>query len=670
MNRTLGRFRRRLSDELAARRTSYSAGVDLDGLDGAQHDAVTNTSIPLAIIAPAGSGKTRVLTRRIAHRLDTGAADPGHVLALTFTRKAATELLARLGALGVREHVTAGTFHAVAWQSIQRHWEDQRRRVPAMLEHPETLLAEITGRHGPRPGDVARDIAWAQARLVDPDRYESACLAEGRRSGARPEVVAELYRNYEATKRSRRLVDFSDLLTIATEALHNDRLFGDVERWRHRHFFVDEFQDLNPAQHALLEAWRNGRADLCAVGDPNQAIYGWNGADAGFLANFGEWCPGATVVHLDMNYRTPATILDAATRALDVPLAISTHPGEQPVQLHRFSDEFDEAAGVSEMLRAARRVHRRWSSLAVLARTNNQLSALAQLLDATGIPCSLRRDVSAAFDMRRWWTERRSLPLRSVIEELTAATVDPEFADEERWQPHVRHGASLPGYDPATVELAMDFARARPDATVAQFLPTLATRIDDGDFRHDAVQLLTFHAAKGLEWPTVVIIGAEESLVPIAGSFGSALEEERRLLYVAMTRARRSLHVTWAATRDGKNRKVCGWLAHLGEEPSPAPPPPRPDRAMSATHSSTDRARRTRDDAGNRLRQWRGDAARAGRADPRAVLSDEIIEQLLHARPRDLAEVAAVTGAVKAQRFAGGVLDALWSRPDASSDAV
>jgi DNA helicase II / ATP-dependent DNA helicase PcrA len=630
--------------------------VYLDGLNGAQLSAVTTTAAPLAIIAPAGSGKTRVLTRRIAHRLDTGAADPGHVLALTFTRRAARELLDRLAVLGVRDHVTAGTFHAVAWQSIQRHWEDQRRRLPALLERPETLLAEIVGRRGPRAGDIAHDIAWAQARLIGPDGFEAACVEEGRRSAARPEVVADLYRTYEATKRTRRLVDFSDLLTMATEAIHTDRLFGDVERWRHRHLFVDEFQDLNPAQHGLLEAWRNGRPDLCVVGDPNQAIYGWNGADRGFLENFGDWWDGATVVHLGVNYRTPATILDAATLTLGVPAAASTHPGEHPVQLHRFVDEFDEAAGVSELLRSGHRVHRRWSSMAVLARTNAQLTSVARLLEATGVPSQLRRDLSGATETRRWWHERRAWPLRHVIDELTAPAPDPDFVDPEHWQPPFRHGAATPSHGAVTIELAMDFARQRPDATVAQFLPTLATMIDI-DQRQDAVQLVTFHAAKGLEWPTVVIVGAEDSLVPMAGSFGAALEEERRLLYVAMTRARRSLHVTWAATRDGKNRKLCTWLNHLHDEQLPAPPPTRA-RQPGASHLR-DTSERPRVDSRPELRRWRLEAARAGRADPRAVLSDDVLERLALDQPHDVAAVASIIGAVKAQRFGTAVLDAL-----------
>jgi DNA helicase-2/ATP-dependent DNA helicase PcrA len=249
----------------------------LAGLDEAQRRAVTSTAMPLVVLAPAGSGKTRVLTRRIAHRVATGAADPRHVLALTFTRKAAGELTDRLGRLGLRGDATAGTFHAVAWGSLRTRWADQGRTAPTLLDRKGRVLAEVAPKVGGRErravaADLATEIEWAKARMVTPDSYEAAVVAAGRRPPLKPELVAEGYRAYELHKQRTGLVDFDDLLALCARALEEDDRFAAAQRWRFRHLYVDELQDLNPLQHRLLEQWRGGRPALTAVGDPNQAI--------------------------------------------------------------------------------------------------------------------------------------------------------------------------------------------------------------------------------------------------------------------------------------------------------------------------------------------------------------------------------------------------------------
>ena len=247
-----------------------TAGADLlVGLNRSQREAVTSEAAPLCILAGAGSGKTRALTRRIAWRIAGGTADPRHVLALTFTRRAAGELGARLARLGVRDQVAAGTFHAIAYAQLRRWWQERGDRPPAILTHKVPLLPPLLpgpSAGGPRAGhlaQVAGEIEWAKARMVPPSRYESEARAAERKPPLPLSVVAGLYERYEEEKRRRGLVDFDDLLLACARAMETDPEFSASQRWRFRPLFVDEFQDVNPAQFRLLEAWR-GAEPTCA----------------------------------------------------------------------------------------------------------------------------------------------------------------------------------------------------------------------------------------------------------------------------------------------------------------------------------------------------------------------------------------------------------------------
>ncbi|HEV2810295.1 MAG TPA: ATP-dependent helicase, partial [Acidimicrobiales bacterium] len=294
----------------------------LDGLTERQAEAVATQGSPLCILAGAGSGKTRVLTRRIAYRVAAGTAEPRHVLALTFTRKAASELGRRLEALGVRDRVTAGTFHGLAYAQLRRWWADNDRREPTLLDRKAGLLARLLA--GERtatsarvqPADLAAEIEWAKARMVSPEAYESEAAKAGREPPLAPSAMSALYRRYEEEKRKRGLVDFEDLLQVCVTALETDDAFTASQRWRYRHLFVDEFQDVNPVQARLLSCWRGSHDDLCVVGDPNQAIYSWNGADPTQLQQFGRREPTATVVALDDNFRSTPQILAVAGAVL------------------------------------------------------------------------------------------------------------------------------------------------------------------------------------------------------------------------------------------------------------------------------------------------------------------------------------------------------------------
>ncbi len=273
----------------------------LEGLDDSQRRAVVEPARPLAILAPAGSGKTRVLTRRIAWQSATEAIDPAHVLALTFTRKAAGELRNRLRRLGVREQLTAGTFHAVALAQLRAWHEHHGTQMAEVLDRKARLLGPLVkGPGGPARtlaiNEVAGEIEWAQARLCGPNAYVALAGRVGRDPSLPLEQIADVYRRYQAEKRRRGLIDFDDLVRLTAQSLEDDHEFAATQRWRFRHLFVDEFQDVSRAQLRLLQAWLGTRDDLCVVGDPDQAIYSFAGADSRYLTAFADHFPGFPVL--------------------------------------------------------------------------------------------------------------------------------------------------------------------------------------------------------------------------------------------------------------------------------------------------------------------------------------------------------------------------------------
>jgi DNA helicase II / ATP-dependent DNA helicase PcrA len=633
-------------------RVAVDPGRLLDGLDADQVAAVTSPGAPLAIVAPAGSGKTRVLTRRLAYRVAEGSADAAHTLAITFTRKAAGELLRRVDELGGRPRPTVGTFHGVAWSVLRRRWADQNvRRLPELLPQPERLLADLSelSARGPRPltpPEAAAEIGWAHARLVPPDQYEAAAARASRRPGAGTPAVAEAYRAYEKAKRARRLVDFDDLLALVTREISRDGTFAEVQRWRFRHLYVDEFQDVNALQRALLEAWRGGRPDLCVVGDPNQAIYEWNGADPGWIADFAVHHPGATIVRLNRNYRSSPEIVAAATRVLGRgPEVDAVQPAGPPPAIHRFDNEVGEAAGVAGLLHADRVPGRRWSSFGVLVRTHAQVPLLERALRDAGIPARTRGGtpllaqpaVRAALDAAMSGPEPSRL--RDFLDEL----------DDE-----VAAGATSPVL--ATMAaLGRQFVAVDPSAGIASFRAWLAVGSpgDDGADGADAVDIVTFHAAKGLEWPVVVVAGLERGLVPHASATTvAARDEEARLLHVALTRAEHRLHLTWAARRGGSARVRSPLIAAVDAviaEPV-APPPRRLVRAAPAV-----------DPALAALQAWRRTAAVAVGLPEPSICSDEALAAVATARPATVAELAALPeiGPIAARRLGPRLLAAL-----------
>jgi DNA helicase-2/ATP-dependent DNA helicase PcrA len=657
----------------------------LHDLDEAQRRAVTSPARPLAILAPAGSGKTRVLTRRIAWRIETDDADASHVLALTFTRKAAGELRDRLRALGLRDGVAAGTFHGVAYAQLRGRWADEGRAAPELLVRKGRLLQDIIG--GSRGqsqlsvGQLAGEIEWAKARLTGPDGYAEAVAAGRRRPPAPPKRIADLYRRYEDAKRKARMVDFDDLLRLCSHFIETDPAFAAAQRWRHRHLFVDEFQDVNPLQLRLLDAWRGDGYDLCVVGDPQQAIYGWNGADAGFLEGFRRLYPPADVIELLGSYRSTPSILAAAGDVLRAAGVAgrevrARRPDGVPPRLERHAAERDEAQAIARAVRDRRGPRAAWSSQAVLVRTHAQIPPIAVALRHAGIPHRVRgsdtlldhRTVRDALDLLR----RDDAPLGERLPDLVTLADPIDGGDEAAEGVAARGRVELD----LVMELARDHLRLNPGASAPDFAAWLvATFTDEGaDGWGDAVTLATFHAAKGLEWPIVHLAGLEDGYVPIAHARTAAQRaEEARLLYVAMTRAEDELRCSWAAERTfgGRigERRLTPWLAGLAERQRARPADDRSEpaadwrerlaaqRAQLAEAAST----RTPSPTLTALLAWREEQARAARVEPAALVDDQLLEAIAEASPATPDELAAIPGMGRllAARIGPGLLAAL-----------
>ncbi len=620
-------------DETLSQRTERL----LVGLDANQLEAVTTNVSPLAVLATAGSGKTGVITRRIVRRVLDGTADADHVLALTFTRRAAGELARRLAAEGIREALTVGTFHAVAARVLRQRWDDQGKRPLTLITSKSLVLAELDTKVSPAHiPTISTEIDWARARLISHQRYVEEAGAQRRRPSLAPERIAEIYSAYERHKKKRRLADFDDLLEMCRREMETDRLFADVQKWRFRHVFVDEFQDINPLQFRLLEAWRGGRDDLCIVGDANQSIYGWNGADPTLCQNIERTYPGITVIRLATNYRSSPQIVEAGKQVLGAAAADTRSArvdGPETV-VHRYASAPLEAGGIVDLLRVAVRPGQKWSSTAVLTRTNAQLAPIAAALRTAGIP--VRANAGARPD--------------PVVQEALSNAVRFVGRTAVRdW--HAELLTSLHNDDIDITPISRDALEALARAVselllVDPTLPVAALRreldIGSGD---DAVDLLTFHAAKGLEWDTVVIAGMERGLVPHSGATDpDAAMEERRLLYVAVTRAARELHLTWATSRGEARaeRQPSPWLGYFGQLD-------RQEAAMDHVPATSLTARRRTVDSP--VVQWRKRRSQITGLPERSILSDAEVQALSASPPATVDDVAAILGPLAGRRF-------------------
>jgi DNA helicase II / ATP-dependent DNA helicase PcrA len=527
---------------------------------------------PVCVLAGAGTGKTRAITHRIAYAVDSGQVNPAHVLALTFTVRAAGELRGRLRQLGAGR-VRATTFHAAALRQLNYFWPRViGGRPPELIDSKAGLVREAAKQarirlDGPGLADAAAEIEWAKVTQARPDGYARAAAQAGRSPAAGLPAMAGLYDGYERLRRERHLIDFESVLELTAAIVLEHREAADQVRGTFRHFVVDEYQDVNPLQKLLLNAWLGDRDDLCVVGDPQQVIYSFTGATPAYLTGFPAEFPGATVVKLVRDYRSTPQVVAVANQLAPGPALIAQRPpGPAPV-LTRYSDDTEEAAGLAVQIRALLAAGVPAREIAVLVRINAETERFERALDEARVPYVVR-------GAERFY-ER---PVVRQVLVLLRGAARGEASDDGR-DPlpasvrHVLTGVGFTALPPAggaqaarerweslaaIAQLADDMYAARPDATLGDFSAELTLRAELGHAPAvDGVTLASMHAAKGLEWDAVLLPGLVEGLMPIVHArTADALGEERRLLYVAVTRARQHLYLSWslARTPGGRNR--------------------------------------------------------------------------------------------------------------------
>ncbi|MEZ5111266.1 MAG: ATP-dependent helicase [Microbacteriaceae bacterium] len=556
----------------------------LAGLDPQQREAATALRGPVCVLAGAGTGKTRVITHRIAYGVDTGAYTPSRVMAVTFTTKAAGELRARLRALGI-DGVAARTFHASALSQLNYFWPIVAGdSAPLVVDNKVRLLAHAADEVGVRLDtaalrDVAAEIEWRKTTMRSIDAYADA----GRPPVARLPMATllDLQRAYEKLKDERRSLDFEDVLLACAGMIEAEPRVAAAVHEQYRHFTVDEFQDVSPLQERLLELWLGGRGDLCVVGDASQTIYSFAGADSRYLLDFAATHPNTRLVRLERNYRSTAAVLATANAlmrgragALELtPAAPETAEagagaGAQPeTVVMAYPSDAAEAAGVAERIQQQIRAGVRPQDIAVLYRAHAQSLELDAALAALGVP-------STVLGGKRFF----DIPeVRQAVVALRGAAVAPSQGDLVRDVRDVLRSLGMSDEPPAAGGALRDSWEARAallrlaqDApagtTLRAFTDELQARQRDHHepTRH-TVTLSTLHAAKGLEWAHVHMVGLTEGQLPISYAGAPAqIDEERRLAYVGITRARATLSLSFSRFGGRGPREGSRFLREIG----------------------------------------------------------------------------------------------------------
>ncbi|MDT5310411.1 MAG: ATP-dependent helicase UvrD/PcrA [Mycobacterium sp.] len=715
-------------------------------LDDEQREAVLAPRGPVCVLAGAGTGKTRTITHRIAQLVATGHVAAGQVLAVTFTQRAAGEMRARLRALGDAAQTGSGvgsvqamTFHAAAHRQLRYFWP----RVVGdtgwqLLDTKFAVVARGASRAGLHLStddvrDVAGEIEWAKASLISPEHYPDAVAAVARDVPLDATQVATVYAAYESLK-SRgdgvALLDFDDLLLHTAAAIEDDGAVAEEFRDRYRCFVVDEYQDVTPLQQRVLSAWLGDRDDLTVVGDANQTIYSFTGASPRYLLDFSRRFPDAAVVRLERDYRSTPQVVSLANRVIaaargrvagsKLHLVGQRDPGPTPT-FREYPDEVAEAAGAAAAISQLVEAGTPPSQIAVLYRINAQSEVYEEALTEAGIAYQVRggegffsrqeirqallvlqraanrgADVDGALpdggDPLRPAPPRLRSPLpdggnplpemvRGLLEPL-GLTAEPPTGTRarERWEALV-----------ALAELVDEEVAHRPQLNLPDLLAELRSR---ADARHppvvQGVTLASLHAAKGLEWDAVFLVGLTDGTLPIShalahGAESEAVEEERRLLYVGITRARMHLSLSWALSRNPggrQSRKPSRFLNGLSPQTQPDPNPSRPRRNRGAASRcricnnqlSTPTAIMLRrcetcaadidDELLLQLKDWRLRTAKEMNVPAYVVFTDNTLIAIAELLPADDAALVAIPGigARKLEQFGPDVLDLVRSR--------
>ncbi|WP_460718352.1 ATP-dependent DNA helicase UvrD2 [Nocardia heshunensis] len=582
----------------------------LDDLDAEQAAAVRAPRGPVCVLAGAGTGKTRTITHRIAHLVAAGHVRADQVLSVTFTARAAGELRNRLRALGLSGEagqVQARTFHAAALRQLKYFWPQVVGDVPwRLIDGKFPIVAQAAGRAGlPTDTDSLRDliseIEWAKGSLIAPEDYAGEIGRRHRDAPYDAKKVSAVYTYYEALKTTPDglLLDFDDLLLHTAAALEDYTSVAEEFRGRYRSFVVDEYQDVTPLQQRVLDAWLGDRDDLTVVGDANQTIYSFTGASPTHLLDFSRRFPDATVIRLERDYRSTPQVVSLANRVIGAARGriagtrlalVGQRPDGPEPTFAEFDDEPTEAAAVAKAVAKLLGNGVPAAEIAILYRINAQSEVYEQALTEAGIPYQVRGgegffnrpEVRQAVSALRTAANRDDLPDArgdKLVTLVRAALAGVGLTKEEPVGVQAREKwASLV----ALVQLTEELAEQEPELDLTGLLRELAAR---AEARHpptvQGITLASLHAAKGLEWDAVFLVGLADGTLPIQHVLGpdatvsdeSALEEERRLLYVGVTRAREHLQLSWALARSAGGRKVrrrSRFLIGLVPDDSPA----------------------------------------------------------------------------------------------------
>ncbi|AXE38643.1 ATP-dependent DNA helicase UvrD2 [Acidipropionibacterium virtanenii] len=687
--------------------TARPADQILEALDPEQREVASTFGVPVCVVAGAGTGKTRAITHRIAYAAATGRADPRRTLAVTFTTRAAGTMRARLAGLGV-PGVQARTIHSAALRQVRYFWPRAYGcELPPVSDARFRMLAESARRAGLSVDtallrDLSAEISWAKVTNVSSDEYPPLARAQGRVvAGVSAATVGRVLAGYEAVKQEACVIDLDDILLCAVGLLSDHPEIAAEVHDQYRHFVVDEYQDVSPVQHTLLETWFNGRDDVCVVGDPHQSIHAFAGARSDYLTGFVEEHPGAARIELVRNYRSTPEVVGLANEVLvhhlsegedstgtGVHLVARGAHGPAP-QFAAYQDEAAEASSVAGWLSALHDDGIGWSDLAVLHRVNSQAPAMESALAEAGIPYLIK-------GAERFYDRPE---VRRAITSVTAAarSRDPEpgqalaLTDEKLsglgWTPRAPEGQGSVRQRweslQALHDLAVKVVADHPGATLLDVSDafTRRARLQQAP-TIDGVTVSTMHAAKGLEWQGVAVLGASDAMIPFMMAEGpQEIAEERRLLHVAITRARERLLITYARSSTAKGRYgLSRFLRGLPGTPDQTGPSRARGRRRGARVSTctvcgaaltagADRklghhlACEVDVDPAvvDRLRAWRSDRAGRDKVPAFVVLTDATLLAVAERMPGSAQELGAVSGigARKIERYAAELLAVL-----------